>query len=64
MTMPTANAKPKPKKKQRSALDIEQVLDDLDALLESSQPLGKGHLQNPTEVKMAPHMGAKTRRTR
>ncbi|HJT57069.1 MAG TPA: hypothetical protein VJ761_11280, partial [Ktedonobacteraceae bacterium] len=33
--------KPKPHK-QRSALDIRQVLDELDAVLESSHLLGKG----------------------
>jgi hypothetical protein len=42
--------KPQPRK-QRSTLDIQQVLDDLDAVLESSQPLGKGHLENAAGVR-------------
>lgn len=56
MNMPTLKAKSESQRKQRSALNIEQVLDDLDALLESSQPLGKNRLWNRQEgcAKMGP----------
>ena len=57
MNTETMRPKPKPQKKRRSPFDVAQVLDDLEAFLESSHALGKGNLEIPAEIRKAPHLG-------